>query len=307
VARSLQYARAMSTAQFRLLAVCCWLAALCLAIFAAVTISDYCEFQFGDRATAKVVRIDGRYAVLGYDDQGRHEELNVRAAGRHVGDTVTLLVQSANRQVRTQETNRFPAIATGVLALALGLTIWLGVWLWRRPIVAARRRATRTGPLDSIVDAVARTRNLSFGLGAFLVAAAGFFVLIMVSDPEAKAKTGLLVGCGALTAVTLGAGVLILRRGYLLRDPRRNPIMELIEDRPHEIGWIYVHRVVNRGIETLSIHMWNRAGKNAPLAVVREDIDAVFTDLVRRAPDALQGYSKEHKRAYKERVAQRAM
>ena len=297
----------MSTAQFRLLAACSWLAALCLAIFLAVAITDYTQFQFGDRATAKVVRIEGRRAVLAYDDQGRHEELNVKAAGRHVGDTVTLLVQSANRQVRTQETNTFPVIATGVLALALGLTIWLGVWLWRRPIVAARRRAGRTGPLDSIVDAVARTRNLSYGLGGFLVAAAGFFILILFADPEAKTQTGMAVGIGVLTAVTLGFGILVLRRGYQLRDPRRNPIIELIEERPQDIGWIYVHRVVNRGIETLSIHMWNRAGKNAPLAVVREDIDAVFTDLVRRAPNALQGYSKEHKRAYKERVAQRAV
>ena len=296
----------MSTAQFRLLAVASWLVSLCLALFLAVAVSDYTQYRFGDRATAKVTRIEGRSAVLEYDDQGRHSELHVAAAGRHVGDSVPLLVQSANRSVRTEERNAFPVIATGLLGLAVGLSIWLGVWLWRRPIVAARRRATRMGPLDSVVDAIARTRNLSFGLGGFLVAAAGFFVLIMFSDPEAKTNTGLLVGMAVLVATTLASAVLVLRRGFQLRDPRHNPITDLIENRPQDIAWIYIHRVVTRGIETLSIHMWNVQGKNSALAVVREDIDAVLADLVRRAPHALQGYSQEQKRAYKARRLQPA-
>jgi hypothetical protein len=171
----------MSTTQFRLLAACCWLAALCIAIFMAATFTDYLAFRTGDRAKATVTRIDGRSAVLAYEGHGT-QELYVSAKGRHVGDTEMLLVNPVNHQARTEATNAFPIVATGLVLFGLAATIGLGVWLWRRPILAARRRATRTGPLDAVVDAVARTRNLSFGLGGFLVAAAAFFVVIMVAD-----------------------------------------------------------------------------------------------------------------------------
>jgi hypothetical protein len=290
----------VSTFQVRALAICCWLITLCVGIFGAASYSDYAVYRDGPRVQAIVTGVDRAGATLTYDFRGRPRTVHVRDPELHPGAQVELRLHEVNGSARRASEVSVPVGSTAIVILGVLGSLALGVVLWRKPTLAARRRAARTGPFEAVIEAAARTRNLSLGLGIFFVAAAGFLGIIPVFDREAK--TGATIAIEVVAAVSLALAGFVLARAYRLRDPRRNEIVELVDQHPHEIAWFYVHRVVTNGIqasETLSIHLWKTDGKLVALALVREDLDLVLAELERRAPHALQGFSPEHKKLYR--------
>jgi hypothetical protein len=298
----------MSKIQFRALAVCCWLVAVCCAIATLAMYETYTMFRDGPRVTATVVEVRGGNTLeIEYVAPGEDEPTTswVKAGEK--------LAAGARVDVHLHDRNYQPILASRLsterpsLLLPLGfvLAVVLGILLWVAPRRAAARRAARTSPLDAIVDAAARTRNVSLGTGIFMVLAGAGMAVVPFFDTESS--IGLSVGVWVIAALSVGFGAFVLRRAYLLRDPRNNEIVDLIERRPQEIAWYYVTEITTNNIKasaTLVLEIWLTTGKLVSVSLVREDVDAVMGELARRAPDAKAGFDAELRRQY--RAQQRA-
>jgi hypothetical protein len=293
----------MSTLQIRLLAIGCWLLAIALVIPFLAMHETYTMYRDGTRVTATVgeVREHGRGAgaTLHYRVADRDETSWVR-----VDRDDPRFAPGATVELRLRGSRGVPMLASRVdeerpsLLFLVGAAplIPLGIWVWLAPGRARRRRAAWAGPLDPIIDAARRTRNMMIGLGVFLVAAAPFLAIVPVFDREGT--TGMIVTLEVLAALTLGLAGFVFHRAYRLRDPRHNPIVELIERRPHEIAWFYVQEIQGKyGTgKTLTVHLWTSDRKKLHLSVVKEDVGAVLAEIARRAPHAARGYDRETER-----------
>ena len=165
------------------------------------------------------------------------------------------------------------------------IVIWIGVVLWRAPARAARRRAARTGPLDAVVDAVRFTRNVSIGLVPFFIGSAVFLGIIPLFDNSAG--TGGNVFIEILAVLSLGLAVWCAIRARRLWDPRKNPVLELIEQNPKELASFEVHEVrAQLGQRGYSLHLQKIDGKKLSVNLIAEDIDAVTAAIRRQAPHA---------------------
>ncbi len=289
----------MSTLQFRLIAALIWLLAAMGGSLGAYNISEYVAFRFGERVQATVVEDEagtalGR-ATLAYDSGGRRTT-TLWEAGLRPGDTADLYVRASGhaRRVEKVQLPLLPLIFVGLASLALTAA---GVYLWRRPTLAARRRATWSDPLDVIVAAVARSRNVSLGGGVMFVLFAAFLGLLawLASDGGAAER----IAVAALALVSLGLAALFLLHARQLRDPRHNHIIALIERNPAEIAWFYVHKVGGGARSSLAIHIWRTNGKCIALNMVREEQDQALAELARRAPHAPRTFSGETLRLYR--------
>lgn len=298
----------MSSFQFRILAVCVWAVALCLGIAFAAGYEGYANFRDGQRAHATVteIRRQKEGAWVGFTLQGNVETRLPPASGVRVanakglepGATIELLLHARNETpiLASELSKERPSflLPTGFVA-----SIALGVYLWLQPRLAARRRAQRTSPLDALVEAAARTRNVSIGIGIFFsIAGAG---LAAVPFVDSSAGLGGSIFIWVLGALSLGLGVLSFRRAIGLRDPRNNAVLDLILHRPQEIAWFYLEQVTSgAGGEALSAVIWTARNERHHLTLVREDLDAVFSEIDCRAPHAKRGYDRETERLYRE-------
>jgi hypothetical protein len=298
----------VSTLQFRIFAACLWAVALCFGIALAAGYETYGYFRDGARARATVteIRPQSDWTWLGItladDVETRRpppKGLRVEdAKGLEPGDTIELLLHERNEQpiLASELSKERPSF---LLIVGLLGSIALGVYLWMQPTLAARRRAQRKSPLDALVEAAARTRNVSIGVGIFFVVAAAGFVVVPFFDRSAGLGGSIFIW--VLGAVSAGLGFYSLRRAIALRDPRNNAVLDLILRRPHEIAWFYLEQVTSDGGgEALSAVIWTADKQRHHLTLVREDLDAVFAEIDCRAPHAKRGYDKETERLYHE-------
>ncbi|MFO0553302.1 MAG: hypothetical protein U0271_33270 [Polyangiaceae bacterium] len=300
----------MSKFQFRVLAFCVWLVALCFGIATLALWETYSMFRDGPRVRATVTEVRATrdkdpWVKATLERDGKPETISLRTPGLKpaVGDTLELALHERNGEPRLASAigEERPSIG---LVLGFALSIALGVWLWIQPTRAERRRRMRTSVLDALVDAAARTRNVAAGVGVFMVLAAAAFAIVPFFDRSAGLGGSIFLW--VLAAITLAVGLLGLRRAIALRDPKNNELLDLILNRPEEIAWVYVLRVTSEGIdasESLSAQICGADGKTRPLTLVREDLDAVLAEIARRAPHAQQGYSRELEKLYREAPA----
>jgi hypothetical protein len=300
---------AVSTFQIRLVAVACWLLAIALAIPFLALYEQYSMYRDGPRVTGTVTESRdlgrGRKAVtVTYRDRDRDRDENMQ---RSVGADDPRFATGAKVELALHDRNGQPMLASKVdderptflFVLGAVAMLALGVWVWMAPGRARRRRAAFTSPLDPIVDAARRTRNMSIALAIFLGAAAPFFAIVPVFDTGAT--TGVIVFIEVLAAISLALAVFLALRAYRMRDPRNNDLLDLIERRPHEIAWIYVHEVrVQYAGKTLSAHIWKTNGKLVAFSLVKEDADTIMAELARRAPHAARGYDVQTEKLYKQ-------
>lgn len=297
----------MSSFQWKVLAVCAWLVALCFAIAGAAGYETYSLYRDGQRVTATVDEVGRRFATVEYDykdwrGEVQHQKTNVRAPDPKPspGARVDLLLHERNYSpiLADHLSSELPSVW---ILLGFLVTVAGGIQLWRIPGRAARRRAARTSAWDAVLDAAARTRNMSTGLGIFLVVTGAAFALVPFVDREGG--TGTSVFIWVLAALTLGLGAVLLRRAIRMRDPASNEIVDLLANHPEDLAWFYVHQVTAKGIqatETLSVVLRTASGKHLTLSLVRPDLDDVLAEIARRAPHAQQGYDRELERLYKE-------
>jgi hypothetical protein len=295
----------MSKFQFRALAVCYWLVALCFGIAGAAALETYFLFRGGPRVEATVTRVEPRPShwpvTVSYVLDGKPQETELNLTGVAPGDVLTLALHENNHEEILERDlgSKLPSIW---VIVGLVLSIALGVFLWRLPTRQAKRRAKRTSVREVLVDAAARTRNMSIGLGIFLVLTGALFAIVPYFDREGG--VGAVIFIELLAALTVGLGGMLLVRAYRLRDPSNNPILDLIERRPDEIAWFHVLQVTSEGIqatESLNVQIWQSNGKVVGLALVRDDLDVVMAELARRAPHAQVGYDRAIEKLYKER------
>ena len=289
----------MSTLQFRLIAALIWFLAVLVGSLGAYHISEYAAYRFGERVQATVVEVDkgvNRRATIAYESGGPHTTM-LWEDGLRPGDTLDLYVRASGdaRRVEKVKLEVFPLLLVGLASFAL---IAGGAYLWRRPTLAARRRATWNDPLDVIVAAIARSRNVSLGGGLMFVAFAAFLgLLAWVASDSSDAER---ITIAALAVVSLGLAALFLRHAHLLRDPRHNHVLELIERNPGEIAWFYVHKVGSGSVRSaLAIHIWGTNGNCIALNMVGEEQGLAIAELTRRAPHAQRGFSVETQRLYR--------
>jgi hypothetical protein len=296
----------MSTWQLRLLAVGCWLLAIALAIPFLAMYETYSLYRDGDRVTATVESLEPRrasaIATLSYQVDGRADSTWLRVAP---GDPA--YAPGARVELVLHRNNGHAILASKVddekpswLFLAGAIPMLpLGIWIWLAPRRARRRRAGWKDALDPIVDGITRSRNMAIGLVGFLLLAGPLIAIVPSFDAEATAGTlWALRGLGAVCVAL--AGYLALQ-AYKLRDPRKNHIVDLLTERPHDIAWFYVEEVqVRYGGKTRTVRLWKTDGKQVAISLVAEDMDAILAEIARRAPHAAQGFTPENQRRYKQ-------
>jgi hypothetical protein len=297
----------MSSFQWKALAVCAWLVALCFGIAGAAGYETYTLYRDGQRVSATVDKVAPPWLSVEYDYrdwrgdvQHQKSRLRVADAGVAPGARIALLLHRNNYEpiVAGDLSSELPSpwIVLGFLVSIAG-----GVPLWRVPRRHARRRAARTSAWDAVIEAAARTRNMSTGLGIFMLVAGVAFALVPLADPGSGVTAEVVIW--VLAVVTLGLGGFLLRRAIRMRDPASNEVVDLLANHPRELAWFYVHQVTTEGIrasEALSVVLRTAAGKRLTLTLVRPDLDDVLAEIARRAPHAQQGYAPELERLYKE-------
>lgn len=277
----------MSSQHFRALAVAAWLLAICFLLPTAAAYEDYTLFRDGTRVHATVVEAQVRgqrhvAATLRWDDTDWRVYTSGTPSQFAVGRTVDVLLHDNNREpiLARDLDEQLPSPWLVVAALA---SIGVGVFLWRVPSRAAARRARRIDAMEAIVEAAARTRNTCLGYGLGLAPAAA---LVAILPRLSSAGPGAVIFLELLAAVTLACAAYLLVRAWRLRDPRSNPIVELVLARPQDLASYEVQEVKVKGFSTLSLRLRERDGTQAQLAIVQEDVDVVIGELARRAPDA---------------------
>jgi hypothetical protein len=296
----------MSTWQLRLLAVACWLVAIALTIPFLALYETYSLYRDGDRVTATVEKLEPRrstaIATLRYQVGGRDDSAWLRVGlndpAYAVGAKVDLALHANNGHaiLASKVEDEKP---TWLLLAGAAPMIALGVWIWLAPRRARKRRAGWKDALDPIVDGITRSRNMMIGLVGFLVLAGPAIAIVPSFDEEATA--GALWALRGLGAVSLALAVFLAFHAYKLRDPRKNHIVELLTQRPHEIAWFYVEEVrVRYGGKTRTVRLWKTDGKQVAISLVAEDMDAILAEIARRAPHAAQGFTPENQRLYEQ-------
>lgn len=166
-------------------------------------------------------------------------------------------------------------------------------------------RGCRREPLDTLFDALARTRNVRLaGVFLFLPIAIGFAIVPLLAAGSGELSVGQAIMFEALAAASLGVTAWLGAVAFRLRDPRRNPIAELVEKRPQEIAWIYLLEEHQRGLVVLTVMIWKTDGRSETIRVVHDDAAALLDEIARRAPHAARGYSRELESRYRQNPAQ---
>jgi hypothetical protein len=80
-------------------------------------------------------------------------------------------------------------------------------------------------------------------------------------------------------------------------------VVELIEQRPREIAWVYVKRQRRGAIVIESIVIRGSDGKAHSFALSEGDAQEVMAEIARRAPHAARGYSAEKDKLFRENPA----
>ena len=296
----------MTTWQLRLLAVGCWLVAIALTIPFLALYETYSLYRDGDRVTATVDRLEPRrtsaIAYLKYQVDGRDDETWLRVAQ---GDPA--YAPGARVELALHQNNGHAILASAVddekptwLLLAGAIPMLpLGIWIWLAPRRARKRRAGWRDALDPIVDGITRSRNMAIGLVGFLLLAGPAIAIVPSFDKEATA--GALWGLRGLGAVCIALAGFVAFQAWKLRDPRKNHIIDLLTQRPHEIAWFYVEEVqVRYGGKTRTVRIWKTDGKQVAISLVVEDMDAILAEIARRAPHAAQGFDPATQKLYKQ-------
>ena len=154
---------------------------------------------------------------------------------------------------------------------------------------------------QAITRAIARTRNRRLLAALLMLPFAGFLIAVPILNPGGGESSG-----GASYAV-LGLGVVCLlfalffaSLAYRLRNPRNNPIMQLLVERPHDVAWVYTTSHTKNGLEIArTVVVYTAEGMHHTVVVTKEDEASVFADLELVAPHAKVGYSKEIAAEYK--------
>lgn len=299
-----------------LLAITCVLVASVFAIYFLATKETHDLFAEGASVRATVVRVTKsdppKVSVKYTTPQGKAQESTCEftaAADRRLkpGDPVDIhLHQRSPGRVATKrgvaESDPSPAILLGTVAF-----LALGGYVLFLPRLQARRRATRTSPLDVITDSLRRTRTLTFSVGLGIVAFAGFMIWLGVSGADRTASTGTNIAVAVIGGIFAVFGLLIVARGFGLLSIEGSWIMQLILQRPQEIVWIYEqvvqHAVAGDVSAMSSVYLWFADGRSYNISVQREDARALLSELSRRAPHALLGFTKENEEQYRRRRA----
>jgi hypothetical protein len=290
----------MSKLQIRLVAIAMWLVALVLVIPPLALYEEWTPYRDGKRLTAQVIEVKPygkKKHMVAVQIDGKRDTVYTR---QRPGATLDVIVPANHNgpidAARLDE--RRPSLWLIAMLAGVPFVIWLGVMLWRAPTRAARRRTARTQPLDAVVDAVRFTRNVSIGLGIFFVACAGFIAIVPWFDREAT--TGMLVALELLALTSIVLAVFYFRRAIQLGDVRRNDVLDLIERRPRELAWFYVHEVkAQLGQRGYALILNKTNGKRVALNVIAEDIDALLAAIAQHAPHAKQGWTRELEQAYR--------
>jgi hypothetical protein len=298
----------MSDRVFALLALLMVLAGAAMSIGYAGTYSAYAPYRDGVHTTGTVVRTEPhrRYVTLEveYRYEGKKEHTKAypptaEAASFPVGASIDLLAcrRGAIRPNRLESLAPPLALLVGAIA-SFALAVACVVLQLKLAVGIARP----SEPLDLIVVSVARTRNVRLA-GAILFFLFGvLFALVPLADDEGG--VGQIVGLEVLAAITLALAAWLGAVAYRLRDPRRNPIVELVTERPGEIAWVYEQVTRGRGGVTVLTAILKKAdGKSVDIRLTQADAGPVLAEIARRAPHAARGFSPEIEKQYRENPA----
>jgi hypothetical protein len=153
----------------------------------------------------------------------------------------------------------------------------------------------------AIARAIARTRNRRLAAAIIMLPFAGFLIAVPILNPgpgeNSRGVTFAVVGLGG---VCLLFALFFASIAYRLRNPRKNPIMQLLVDRPQEVAWVYTTSHTSNGVEVArTVVVYTADGTHHTVVVTKEDEASVFADLKVVAPHAAVGYSKEIAAEYK--------
>jgi hypothetical protein len=290
----------MTRWQIRLLAAGLWLGAIAFGIAFAGLYSEYTDLRDArpvDATVASVAPYSKQHVAveLRYDGTRSYKFWPKIAEAPAVGSTVPLLVSRTKVARASELASAKPSLLLvgGAIACAL-----LGGLVWWMSGLDAKRRAARREPIDVVIDAARRTRNVRTAAAAIFVACAPLFALLPSLDTQAN--RGEAIAMYVLAALSAVVAVTTAAMAYRLRDPRRNFVVELIEQRPSEIAWFYLRSYRGRyGAKAQEVAICTTAGKRVQLRLVPEDVEPLLAELARRAPRARRGYDIAIERAYK--------
>ena len=306
----------LSNIPFVLIAILYLLGAACCGIAWAGLHDEYATLRDGEHVTGTVSAVEPHatyvtvhidYLRRGTPDSTLAYPRTEEAAELPVGAKVELLVSSSGviRASRLDEKRPPLGLLVGaIVGLLAGLGAIAAQIGLRRP-----RRAQRE-PLDPLYDALARTRNVRFaGVFLFVPFAIGLGIVPLLAAGSEDFTLGHAIMFEALAAGSLGVAAWLGAVAFRLRDPRRNPIAELVEKRPHEIAWIYLLEEHGSGLVVMTLMIWKTNGRSETIRVVRDDASSLLQEIARRAPHAARGYSRDLERQYREslRSGQRSM
>jgi hypothetical protein len=289
----------LSNLPFVLIAILYGLSAGAFGIAYAGLYSDYASLRDGEHVTGTVTHVEPHrtYDAVQIAYGNRHLTAYPRTgegAALPVGAQVELLASTTGVIRASQLESKCPSLGF-LVAAVLGLLGTIAA------IVAHRRLrfrgAPQRQPLDIVVEGIARTRNVRLaGVFLFVPIAIGFAIVPLL-DPETTLAEGL--GMAGLAALSLGIAAWLGAIAYRLRDPRKNPIVELIEHHPADIAWTYIREQRSRGITVLTAMIWKADRRHESIRVVRDDADTLLAELARRAPHAARGYTRELQNQYR--------
>jgi hypothetical protein len=293
-----------------LLAVCCFLLAACCLIGYLATRESYQKFAEGRPAQGTVVSVRSgderplvKVRLRGIAGAPVVHVANTtsRDLALSVGQVVQLRSHRSSAQHVMLESD-LASIAPSIwLLIGLGGCLALGGYILSLPGQARRRRMARTSSLDVIVESLRRTRNLQLGMGTFLTAC-GIGAVFLILEENTATK----VMMGALIALFVGVGALMLRRGLGLLVPERSWIMKVILEEPARIAWIYQQVFTSEGVAAtanynVAINLTD--GRLHSLSVNADDADGLIAELSRRAPGAVVGYEESLEKRFKQSPA----
>jgi hypothetical protein len=109
-----------------------------------------------------------------------------------------------------------------------------------RPDALVRLVTQDVPTFTAIARAIARTRNRRLVAAIIMLPFAGFLIAVPILNPgpgeNSRGATFAVVGLGG---VCLLFALFFASIAYRLRNPRKNPIMQLLVDRPQEVAWVY--------------------------------------------------------------------
>jgi hypothetical protein len=156
-------------------------------------------------------------------------------------------------------------------------------------------------PFQAIARAIARTRNRRLLAALILLPFAGFLIAVPILNPgPGETSRGATFAVAGLGVVCLVFALVFASIAVRLRNPRNNPIMQLLVDQPQDVAWVYTTSHTKNGLEVArTVVLYTAAGTHHTVVVTKDDEASVFADLERVAPHAAVGYSKEIAADYK--------